>query len=159
MSPDQKTSVPAPTRRAPGEFLLGAAPIGAALLVAFNDFWLKPRHPGVMSGKLSDLGLCFLFPLLVAAAAEWMLWPATVFAKSAPAVPRPALYAGSCWFSAAYFTGIKLFDGGAKLHVELLSILFPGPSFRAVADPTDLLCLPLVWIAHRYLERSLALAG
>ena len=153
-----ETSVPPRTRRVPGEFLLGAAPIGAALLVAFNDFWLKPRYPGVMSGKLSDVGLCFFFPLLVAAAAEWMLWPVAALAKSVLAIPRPKLYAASCWFSAAYFTFIKLFDGGARMHVELLSTLFPGHSFRAVADPTDLLCLPLVWLAHRYLVRSLTSA-
>ena len=151
---------PLPARgRAPGEFLLGAAPIGAALLIAFNDFWLKPKYPGVISGKLSDVGLCFFFPLFVAAAAEWMLWPVTALGKSMPALPRPALYAASCWFAAAYFTLIKLFDSGAKLHVELLSTLFPTHGFRAVADPTDLLCLPLVWVAHRYLERSLTRAA
>jgi hypothetical protein len=134
--------------------LLGAAPLGAALLVAFNDFWLKRHHPGIMSGKLSDVGLCFFFPLLVAAATEWVLWLVAALTKPQQALPQWTLYAASCWFSAAYFTAIKLFDGGAKLHVELLSALLPAHRFRAVADPTDLLCLPIVWLAYRYLVEA-----
>ena len=146
-------------RRVPGEFLLGVAPLSAALLVVFNDLWLKLQYPGVVSGKLSDVGLCFLLPLLVAAAAEWMLWPVAALRKSALPFSRHALYAGSSCFAAAYFIAIKLFDTGAKLHVAILSTLLPAHGFRAVADPTDLVCLPLTWLAYRHLVRSLTRAG
>ena len=104
-----------------------------------------------MSGKLSDVGLCFLFPVLIAAALEWALYLVTIRRRF---TPRPGLYAGSAWLAAAYFVLIKAFPAGARLHVEILSALVPSHRFVAVADPTDLVCLPLVAVAYRFLLRS-----
>ena len=145
-----EASLPAAARRIPGEFLLRPEPIGAALVIAFNDFWLKPHHPGVISGKLSDIGLCFLCPLVVAAGLEWALRLVT---WKKPFVPRRAVYVASASLTALYFLLIKTLPRGARLHVELLSAIAPSHHFAAVADPTDLLCLPLVIVAFRYLER------
>ena len=143
-------SSPAPDARVPGDFLLRVEPMGAAALVVFNDFWLKPRHPGVLSGKLSDVGLSFLFPVLVAAVLEWALRLVTI---GRPFAPRRSVYVVSAWVAAGYFVLIKAFSAGARLHVELLSALVPRYRFSAVADPTDLVCLPLVLVAYRFLVR------
>jgi hypothetical protein len=138
-------------RPIPGEFLLRPEPLAAAALIALNDFWLKPRHPGVLSGKLSDVGLCFLFPVLVAAVVEWVLRLATLRIAFAP---RRGVYVLSSCLAAAYFILIKAFPWGAQLHVQMLSWLFPSRSFAATADPTDLLCLPLVFVAYRFLVKT-----
>jgi len=150
MSTPSAASLQEPSRRVPGEFLLRREPLGAAVLVAFNDFWLKLHHPGVVSGKLSDVGLCFLFPLLIAAALEWALHIVTIRRRF---TPRLSLYLGSAWLAATYFLLIKAFPSGARLHVELLSALVPSHRFAAVADPTDLVCLPLVAVAYRFLRK------
>lgn len=146
-----EANLPSPVRRVPAEFLLRPEPLAAALLIAFNDFWLKPRHPGVLSGKLSDVGLCFLFPILVAAVLEWAL---RLIAFRKPFAPRRGLYVTSAWLAAAYFALIKTFPAGSRFHVELLTALLPSHRFSATADWTDLVCLPLVVVAFRFLVRS-----
>ena len=138
-------------RPIPGEFLLRPEPLVAALLIAFNDFWLKPNHPGVVSGKLSDVGLCFLFPLIIAAVLEWAL---RLLTPRQPFAPPGALHFVSFGLAAAYFVLIKALPAGARLHVGLLSALVPSHRFSAVADPTDLLCLPLMVVAYRFLWRA-----
>lgn len=143
-----------PRRLVPAEFLLRPAPLGAALLLAFNDFWLKIRHPGFVSGKLSDVALCFLFPLVIAAVAEWTAWLVFDLPRAAPFTQRPAIAKASVAVAAAYFTSLKLFVGAAKLHVALLSALFPARQFAAVADATDLVCLPIMALAWRFLARA-----
>jgi hypothetical protein len=150
MNMPSDASLPAPARRVPGEFLLRPEPAGAALVIAFNDFWLKSHHPGVLSGKLSDLGLCFLGPLVVAAVFEWVLRLVT---WRKPFAPLRTVYVASTLLTAAYFVLIKTLPAGARLHVEALSALFSSHHFAAVADPTDLVCLPLVAVAFRFLDR------
>lgn len=46
-------------------FFLHPLPLGAALLMAVNDHYLKYLYPGVLTGKLSDFLGCFYFPLLI----------------------------------------------------------------------------------------------
>jgi glutathione S-transferase len=57
----------------------------------------------------------------------------------------------STWLAVAYFVLIKAFPAGAALHVDLLSTLVPSHRFVAMADPTDLACLPLAAVAYRFL--------
>jgi len=137
----------------PGEFLLHPSALGAALLLAGNDFWLKVHAPGVLSGKLSDVALCFLFPLLIASAAEWTAWLLVDLPRARPFTPRPAIGHASIALALLYFTGIKLFSELAELHVALLSSLFAGHHFSAVADASDLICLPIFGLSFRYLAR------
>jgi hypothetical protein len=147
-------SLASPRRLVPGEFLLRPAPFGAALLLAANDFWLKVHAPGVLSGKLSDVALCFLLPLLIASAAEWALWLLVDRPRAAPFTARPAIGSASVALAALYFTSLKLFSAAAELHVALLSALFTGHRFAAVADASDLVCLPIFGLALRYLARE-----
>lgn len=150
MSAPGEGSAP-PQRLIPAEFLLRPEPAAAALLIAFNDFWLKPHHAGVVSGKLSDVGLCFLFPLVIAAVLEWTL---RLLTPRKPFAPPRALYVGSVTLAAGYFVLIKALPEGARLHVAVLTSLVPSHRFLAVADPTDLVCLPLMVIAYRFLLRA-----
>jgi len=144
----------AAVRRVPGELLLRPAPLVAAAVIAFNDFCLKPRHPGVLSGKLSDIGLCFFFPVFLAAVLEWAAWLLVDLPRSRPLVVRSGLHHAGAAFGALYFVLIKLFPAGARAHVAWLTALVPGKHFRAIADPTDLLCLPIVGLAVWYLARE-----
>ena len=130
--------------------MLRPEPLAAAALIAFNDFWLKQRHPGFLSGKLSDVGLCFFFPVLIAAVLEWAL---RLSSWRKPFAPRHGVYVTSAWLGAAYFVFIKALPAGARLHVAILSAIFPSHRFVATPDPTDLLCLPLVLVAFRFLVR------
>lgn len=140
-------------RPVPGDILLHAAPLGAALLVAFNDFFLKPRHPGFVSGKLSDVGLCFFFPVFIAAVLEWADWLFVDLPRSRPFVRRRGLLRAGVVLGALYFIAIKLVPAAADAHAGALHALVPGRRFRAVADPTDLWCLPMVGLAWWYLAR------
>jgi hypothetical protein len=40
-------------------------PLAAVALLAINDRFLKPRFHNAITGKLSDLALCFFLPLLL----------------------------------------------------------------------------------------------
>jgi hypothetical protein len=140
-------------RHVPGGHLLRPAPFAAAALIAFNDGYLKRHHPGTLSGKLSDVGLCFFFPLFVVAVVEWAAWLALDLPRARPFRLRAGLQHAGVALGALYFVGIKLFPAGARAHVALLTALFPGRHFRAVADWTDLVCLPLVGVAAWYLAR------
>jgi hypothetical protein len=146
-------SLPPEPRRVPGDFLLRPAPLGSALLIAGNDFWLKAHAPGVLSGKLSDVGLCFFFPLLLASAAEWLTWLVDR-ARGASFTPRPVIARASVALAALYYTSLELSSSVAQLHVALLSALLPGHRFAAVADVTDLVCLPIFVLSFRYLARA-----
>lgn len=122
----------------PGAALLTPVAIASALLVAWNDLWLKRHAPGLVSGKLSDVGLCVFLPLFIAAALEWL---------GLLAGRRVRARSSACAIAAAYFTLIKVWPVATHAHVAWLSVLVPSWHFRATTDPTDLLCLPAMVIA------------
>lgn len=124
--------------RLPGAWLLSPVALGSFALVAWNDLWLKRHHPGALSGKLSDVGLCIFLPIFVAAVLEW----ATYAAGRRADVTRAA-----CAIAALYFAAIKLWPAATHLHVAALGALVPRWHFRAVTDPIDLVCLPAIAIA------------
>jgi hypothetical protein len=137
-------------RRRAGEALSGWAPLCAVALILFNDFWLKPRHPGFCSGKLSDVGIAFLLPLFIVAAWEWGR------AALGRLVGRPFLPAGravtlgACILATLYYACMELWPAFGRFHAAWLETLCPWFHFRAgTADPTDLgalLVLPLAWL-------------
>jgi len=137
---------------APGARLLALPPPVAALLVVFDDVWLKRRHPGLVSGKLADLGLCFFAPVVAATLVEWAAWTRARLRGAPFATPGARLDAVACGVVAVYFTALKLSPLAARAHVAVLSALVPGVRFGAVADATDLVALPLVVAAFAYLR-------
>ena len=52
--------------RAPrsGEFF-APLPLAALALTVVNDVWLKPAFHSGLTGKLSDVGICFFMPLFL----------------------------------------------------------------------------------------------
>jgi hypothetical protein len=140
----------------PGARLLGSWPALAAGVIAFNVYYWRPVHPGFVSGKLSDLGINFLLPVLLVAVAEWLSW-LIQRARRRPFRPLgPAGVATACCVSAVYFALLKLVPAFTGLHVRLLELiawplLFVG-AFRNTADPTDLVTLFTTPLAGWYLS-------
>ncbi len=128
-------------RETPGAVLLSPLALGSIALIAGNDLWLKRQHPGFVSGKLSDVGLCILLPLVIAAALEW----AQVLLRR-PITPHATF---ACLLAATYFVLVKTYAPATHAHLAILTHLVPAHRFRAVTDPTDLLALPFVLLAYR----------
>ncbi len=125
---------------APGLGLLSPTALGATTLLVVNDLWLKPAHPGVWSGKLSDVALCILLPLFVLALLEWAAWFAR---RPMPGVHMVAAFA----IGLGYFCAVKSWPSVTQAHVALMRFVLLGRHVGAVTDPTDLLCLPFAWFA------------
>ncbi len=112
-----------------------------ALLVV-NDWILKARWPGVVTGKLSDVtGLAFA-PVVLSAAIGLVLHAAArLGARVDPSLSRRRLYA-CCAATAAGFALVKLCAPVRELAARLI-----GHGAEFYPDWTDVLCLPAVLIA------------
>jgi hypothetical protein len=143
----------------PGGCLLGPWPALAAAVLAFNVYYLRVESPGAVSGKLSDLAINFLLPLLLVAAAEWVL------AAFALVHRRPVRSLGvrgrllACAVSAAYFSLLQIVPSFVELHARvagLLDLPFGGDRTftRNVADLPDLATLVTTVFAALYLVRT-----
>jgi hypothetical protein len=138
----------------PGACLLGSPPALAAATLAWNVFYLRQRHPGVISGKLSDLAINFLLPVVLVAVVEWSraLW--------SRGRARPLSIFGCmlvCAASATYFSLLKLVPAFTEVHaivVHLLELALPGAHGAAhnVTDPSDLGTLVATPAAAWYLR-------
>ncbi|AEI64853.1 hypothetical protein [Corallococcus macrosporus] len=121
---------------------LAPLPLCAVALMAVNDRWLKPTFHNALTGKLSDVAICFFLPLYVSALLALVTrWPRA---------RRVAVGAG---ITACLYTALKVSQPAADLFCELLrplGALLGITGFRAWADPTDLVTLPLIWAAVRY---------
>ncbi len=137
----------------PGAAMLHPAPALAFGLVALNDLWLKPQHPGWLSGKLSDLGLCFLLPVFLVALWEWGAWLVARLRGRGGWRPGRSVVLGACLVAAGYFAALQLLPVAAVLHVEALSMLVPGRGFAVTPDPSDLLALVTTPLAYLHLIR------
>jgi hypothetical protein len=143
-----------PRVRVPGAALLSPIAFASALLVLWNDLWLKRQHPGLLSGKLSDIGLCVFLPLLLAAVLEWADEVRVIIQRGATLLPSLQVHGAACALTVVYFVAIKCWPQATQAHVAWLTALGPGWRFRAVTDPTDLFCLPAVLLAWRTLSAS-----
>jgi hypothetical protein len=113
----------------------------AALLLALNDHVFKGGSllPGWLTGKLSDVAGLFVFPILVVVVTEEGLKALRYTSSRRLAAATAATLTGLA------FASIKLIPWVADRASALL-----GPT---VCDPTDLLTLPSVFLAHWYLTR------
>lgn len=153
---------------APGAALLHPVTLTALLTLALNDQILKQWCPSWLTGKLSDFAGVVLLPIFLhalvelAAARVWrkplgvrasdrwllgcVLWSSLAFAL--PEVWQPA--------ELAYRYGL----GGARWPFKVLAALLSGhelPSVRpvrATADLTDLLALPMGFVAFAIARRG-----
>jgi hypothetical protein len=121
-----------------------AAPLGAVCLLVANDHQLKRLLHNALTGKLSDLAICFLLPLLVSAALGLVSnWSG-----------RRRLAAGAL-VTTSVFTLLELSDVAGALFVRAIDALGLG-SGPLTRDPSDLLALACVPLALAYGRRRLA---
>ena len=146
--------------RATGAALSSPTALASIALVVANDLWLKRHHPGVWSGKLSDLGLCIFLPLFLATVLEYGAAAVRLLSRAAPSARRsPSIEIAACVVAAGYFTAIKAWPAATHAHVAWLTAVVPRWRFHAVTDPTDLVCLPAIamaWWTMRRAARSVA---
>ena len=148
---------PAPERRAiPGGRLWHPAPAAAALLILVNDFCLRPQWPySFITGKLSDVGINFLLPVVLVAGCEMLAW---IFARSRfqPLGTRAIL--ACALLSSGYFGLLKAVPAFTAVHTALLGFVARSfvDHFHATntADPTDLATLLMTPLAVWYLIRN-----
>lgn len=118
-------------------WLAAPSTVLALVVLLLNDHVLKHEFPGAVTGKVSDVA-----GLLVAA-------PLLALVASLARLPRPRLV--GITLTAAGFVAMKTSDLGADLASTLWSTVTPS---HVVADPTDLLALPVLGVAWRVAHRA-----
>jgi hypothetical protein len=120
------------------------APLAAVALVGLNDHLWKPRFHNAVTGKLTDVALCFFFPLLLSVLLR-PLWRADrgrlLFAAAATAL---------------LFTALELSAAADAALTAAVAVV--GRSFGVglapfTRDLTDLLALGMVPVAYWYGRR------
>jgi hypothetical protein len=130
--------------------------LAAALVLAVNDWLLKPRlGSGVVTGKLSDLaGLTFAPVVLSAAIGLALHLAARLGARVDPSLSHRRLVLCTL-ATGAGFAAVKLDPRAADALAGLVSHL--GRHAEIMLDRTDLLCLPALaiagWIGRDELRR------
>ena len=137
-----------------GEALHPVALAAVAVLLV-NDWVLKPRFGGAVTGKLSDVaGLVFAPVALSAAIGIALAVAARLGARIDPSLSRRRL-ALCVVATAAVFAAVKL-DAGAAHALATLVSRFGRPA-HIVLDRSDLWCLPALaiaaWIGRDELRR------
>jgi len=117
--------------RSRAKILCAPAPLAAVAVLLLNDHVLKGSGvlPGWLTGKISDFAGLFFFPLLVVACSKGDLRKVALWASAVTAL---------------VFAALKL--------SPTLAALVPG---KVVADPTDLVALPMVLVAYKYALRGM----
>lgn len=131
-----------------GEFF-APLPLAALALLVVNDVWLKPLFHNFVTGKLSDVAVCFLMPLFVS----------ELLGLALGVAPRLRLLLGAA-ATAVLFSALELSAWCSEQAVAALEALGPWlglrGGFEMTADVTDLACVPLVVLAYRYGSARLA---
>jgi len=121
-------------------------PLAAVLLFTLNNFWLKGRAPGLLSGKLSDFAACFFLPLFVSA----------LLARVTPLRLRVRVAVGA-GVTALAFALVKTSPAASSLLDALCALFLRSP--KNCVDPSDLVALPMVLLAclwARAVDRRMA---
>jgi hypothetical protein len=128
--------------------LFAPLPAAALALLVANDVWWKAAFHNELTGKLSDVAVCFVMPLFLS----------ELLGLSLAVAPRVRLAAGAA-FTAVLFTLLELVPWCTQRALAALTWLgpyvgLPG-GYCMTSDPTDLLCVPLVLLAYGYGLRRL----
>lgn len=130
--------------RAPrsGEFFAPLPLLALALLVT-NDVWLKPAFHSAVTGKVSDVALCFLMPLFFSEVLGLVLGLA----------PRVRLALGAL-AAGVLFATLEVVPPVTRFAIAALTKVGPHVGltgrFRMTSDWTDLFCLLLIPAAVAY---------
>ena len=126
-------------------------PLGSVLLMVINDRVLKSRFHNAVTGKLSDLAICFFLPLFCSALLG-IAWPNR---------PRVRLVLGAL-LAAFVFTAQEIWTGFQAPFLALLRWLGSPLGlghFGLTTDWSDLWALLMVPLAIGYGWRRLARAS
>lgn len=130
-----------------GEFF-APLPILALGLLVVNDTVLKPTFRSELTGKLSDIAVCFLMPLFLS----------ELLGIALAVRPTIRLWLGAA-VTAALYTLLEVCPPFTRLVLDLLSAIGPALGmhrpFRMTSDVTDLFCLALIPLAVVYGKRRL----
>lgn len=132
-----------------GEFF-APAPIASVALLIANDRWLKPTYHNALTGKLSDVAICFFLPLFVS----------ELLGLAFGVTPRARLWVGAV-VTTLLFAGLEEVAPFTRFAIRCLSNVGPligvSAPFRMTSDWTDLLCLVAVPVAIAYGRQRLEL--
>jgi hypothetical protein len=124
--------------------------LAAVLLLVVNDWLLKPRWSGAVTGKLSDVAGLVFAPVVLSSLIGLLL---IVARRPDPYLTHRRLVA-CITATGVVFAATKLSADVAHLVAGALSFVRPA---HVVADPTDLLALPALaityWIGRDELRR------
>jgi hypothetical protein len=135
-----------PARGAAPEFF-GALPLMAVALFALNNGVLKRAFPGIVTGKLSDLLICFFLPLFVSALLERVSRLETGTRVGAGIV-----------LTAAIFVAVKTSVTASRLLDRDIAWLLQPFGLRSApnrVDVTDLCAFPMLALAWLHARRSI----
>lgn len=118
-------------------------PLASVALLALNDHVLKRAFGNAVTGKLSDVAVCFMLPLFVSAC----------LGVVTPLSLRVRLWTGAILTITA-FTALEIHGPSAAAFARFLPLvarpLGIDGAVRLTEDWTDLLCLPLSFAAVAY---------
>jgi hypothetical protein len=125
-------------------------PLAAVVLMVVNDRLLKPLLHNWVSGKLSDVAVCFFLPLYLSAVLG-LVWRRQ---------PRARLLVG-CVLGGLAYLAQEIWPAFQRLFLDALRVV-GGPlglgHFGLTSDLTDLWTLLMVPLAFIYGARRLAQA-
>lgn len=148
------TTLVGPMETFRGGVLLHPVALAAIAMLLFNDHFLKARFPGLLTGKLSDFAGLVYFPLLLFTLLE--------FAWRTPRLDRrleQRSLLGCVVLTGVVFSFAKTTDYGAETYRFLWAALqwparaliaqrwLPLGTVQYVADPTDLVALPMLRVS------------
>lgn len=145
-----------PGRRAlPAGELLDPVALGAVLLLLLNDWVLKGRAPGLLTGKLSDLAGLVAAPLIATAALDIALWAAARLGAPVDFSLRRWKLLAAAAAIGVVFAAVKLSPDAARSLERAASAV--GLAWRIAPDPSDLVCLPglalALWLGRGEIAR------
>jgi len=124
-------------------------PLAALALMVVNDMYLKAVFHSAVTGKLSDIAVCFFMPLFLS----------ELLGIFFGATPRLRLALGGL-VTGALFAALEVVAPVTTFALNLLGELGPRLGimrpFRMTSDWTDLFCLLLIPAALAYGRRRLA---
>jgi hypothetical protein len=137
---------PAVERQAPEYF--SALPLAAVALFALNNGVLKRAWPGLVTGKLSDLLICFFLPLFISAL--------LVRLSRLGVASRMAI---GIAVTATIFVAVKTSPAASGVLDRDIARLLAPVGIRTApnrVDLTDLCALPMLPLAWLYARRKAA---
>jgi hypothetical protein len=117
-------------------------PIAAVALMVVNDRLGKPYLHNEVSGKLSDVAVCFFLPLYLSAVLGLLWWRH----------PRARLLV-ACTVAGLFYLAQEIWPAFARLFLAALRVVGAPlglDHFALTSDATDLLTLFMVPLAYAY---------